>query len=94
MNAKYVSIGINYTELRISDPRIARLIENALGPARNVLNVGAGTDSYEPKDRHVTAIEPSIEMIRKRAMVFHKLRLTRFLRAQPNEQSCAYLFSR
>jgi SAM-dependent methyltransferase len=31
-----------------------------------VLNVGAGTGSYEPADRQVTAVEPSAEMIRKR----------------------------
>jgi SAM-dependent methyltransferase len=31
------------------------------------LNVGAGTGSYEPKDRSVTAVEPSQEMIRKRS---------------------------
>jgi ubiquinone/menaquinone biosynthesis C-methylase UbiE len=29
--------------------------------------VGAGTGSYEPADRQVTAVEPSLEMIRKRA---------------------------
>ncbi|MCU0729940.1 MAG: class I SAM-dependent methyltransferase, partial [Sphingopyxis sp.] len=31
-----------------------------------VVNVGAGTGSYEPGDRSVTAVEPSAEMIRKR----------------------------
>ncbi|MGE5721522.1 MAG: class I SAM-dependent methyltransferase, partial [Sphingomonadales bacterium] len=49
------------------DPRIAALIARALGPARTVLNVGAGTGSYEPADRQVTAVEPSLEMIRQRA---------------------------
>ena len=66
MAARYDTIGINYVELRKPDPRIASAIENALGPARTVLNVGAGTGSYEPADRDVTAVEPSIEMIRKR----------------------------
>jgi SAM-dependent methyltransferase len=66
MVARYDSIGINYAELRRADPRIAAAIERALGPAKTVLNVGAGTGSYEPADRRVTAIEPSIEMIRKR----------------------------
>ena len=32
-----------------------------------MINVGAGTGSYEPTDRQVIAVEPSIEMIRKRA---------------------------
>ena len=31
----------------------------ALGDARTVLNVGAGTGRYEPRDRDVTAVEPS-----------------------------------
>ncbi len=66
MNAKYDTIGINYAELRKPERRIARIIESALGSARTVLNVGAGTGSYEPKDRAVSAVEPSREMIRKR----------------------------
>jgi hypothetical protein len=66
MTARYDSIGINYAELRRPDPRIAAAIELALGPAHTVLNVGAGTRSYEPPGRQVTAVEPSLEMIRKR----------------------------
>lgn len=67
MAAKYDSIGINYAELRRPEPRIAAVIHQALGSARTVLNVGAGTGSYEPQDRQVTAVEPSAEMIRKRS---------------------------
>ncbi|MET0598496.1 MAG: class I SAM-dependent methyltransferase [Mesorhizobium sp.] len=67
MGAKYDTIGINYAELRKPDRRIARIIESALGSAETVLNVGAGTGSYEPTDRSVTAVEPSREMIRKRS---------------------------
>jgi SAM-dependent methyltransferase len=66
MSAKYDSIGINYAELRKPDPRIARIIESALGSAQTVLNVGAGTGSYEPAHRSLIAVEPSREMIRKR----------------------------
>jgi SAM-dependent methyltransferase len=66
MAAKYDIIGLNYAELRKPDPRIAALITGALGPAQTILNVGAGTGSYEPADRSVTAVEPSGEMIRKR----------------------------
>ena len=66
MAVDYDEIGVNYAELRKPDPRIAAAIEAALGPARTVLNVGAGAGSYEPADRQVTAVEPSIEMIRKR----------------------------
>ncbi len=66
MHAKYDVIGANYAELRKPDRRIARTIESALGPAQTVLNVGAGTGSYEPTDRSVIAVDPSREMIRKR----------------------------
>lgn len=67
MSAKYDHIGIHYARLRKPDPRLAELIHKALGPARTVLNVGAGTGSYEPADRSVIAVEPSLEMIRKRS---------------------------
>ncbi len=52
--------------MRRPDPRIAARIDAALGGARTVLNVGAGTGSYEPRDREVTAVEPSAEMIAQR----------------------------
>jgi SAM-dependent methyltransferase len=67
MNAKYDVIGVNYAELRKPDRRIARIIESALGLAPTVLNVGAGTGSYEPTNRSVIAVEPSRQMIRKRS---------------------------
>lgn len=67
MAAKYDSIGINYADLRKPDHRIAAVIQQALGQAETVLNVGAGTGSYEPENLEVTAIEPSPEMIRKRS---------------------------
>jgi SAM-dependent methyltransferase len=67
MSAKYDIIGHNYSELRKPDGRIAQIIESALGSAQTVLNVGAGTGSYEPTDRAVISVEPSREMIRKRS---------------------------
>ena len=66
MPTSYDTIGINYAELRRPDPRIGATIGRALGAAKTVLNVGAGTGSYEPSDRAVTAVEPSAEMIRQR----------------------------
>lgn len=66
MAAKYDSIGIDYSALRKPDPRIAEAIERALGKSHTILNVGAGTGSYEPAGRLVTALEPSLEMIRQR----------------------------
>lgn len=64
--APYDSLGRGYSRVRQPDPRIAAQIDAALGPARTVLNVGAGTGSYEPEGREVTAVEPSAEMIGQR----------------------------
>nr|BFE87156.1 hypothetical protein GCM10020093_097570 [Planobispora longispora] len=58
----YDAIGSAYPATRRTDPRIAAQIWDALGDARTVLNVGAGTGSYEPADRDVTAVEPSAVM--------------------------------
>jgi SAM-dependent methyltransferase len=58
----YDTIGATYTATRRTDPRIAAQVWAALGGARTVLNVGAGTGSYEPPDRVVTAVEPSTVM--------------------------------
>lgn len=66
MQARYDQIGLNYAELRRPDPRIGARIVQALGQARTIVNIGAGAGSYEPSDRQVLAVEPSIEMIRKR----------------------------
>jgi SAM-dependent methyltransferase len=62
----YDRLGVGYGEHRRGDPRIAARIDAALGDARSVLNVGAGTGSYEPAGREVTAVEPSAEMIAQR----------------------------
>lgn len=58
----YETIGTTYTVTRRTEPRIAAQISAALGDARTVVNVGAGTGSYEPSDRDVTAVEPSVLM--------------------------------
>ncbi len=65
--ARYDAIGLTYAQTRVEDPRIAARLDEALGDARTVVNVGAGAGSYEPADRHVIAIEPSEVMIRQRA---------------------------
>lgn len=62
----YDRIGVGYASGRRDDPRFAEVIGRALGDATRILNVGAGTGSYEPPDREVTAIEPSEVMIRQR----------------------------
>jgi SAM-dependent methyltransferase len=58
----YDEIGHGYGGARRTEPRIAERLRAALGDARTVLNVGAGTGSYEPPDRDVTAVEPSAVM--------------------------------
>jgi SAM-dependent methyltransferase len=62
----YGTLGAAYAVRRRPDPRIADLIRAALGDARSVLNVGAGTGSYEPRARLVAAVEPSAVMISQR----------------------------
>lgn len=64
----YDEIGVSYTVTRRTEPRIAAQVWAALGDARTVLNVGAGTGSYEPPDRDVTAVEPSAVMRAQRAV--------------------------
>ncbi len=63
----YDEIGGSYSDARRTEPRIARRIWAALGNARTVLNVGAGTGSYEPLDRELVAVEPSAVMRAQRA---------------------------
>jgi SAM-dependent methyltransferase len=64
--ARYDAIGRTYTSTRDTEPRIAERIWAALGGARTVINVGAGTGSYEPPDRAVIAVEPSAVMLAQR----------------------------
>jgi SAM-dependent methyltransferase len=63
---RYERIGRGYAQTRREDPRLARRIHEALGDARTVVNVGAGTGSYEPRDRYVIPIEPSDVMAGQR----------------------------
>src|SRR3954462_1887531 len=63
---RYDVIGADYAKTRREDPRIAAALGAALGDARTVVNVGAGAGSYEPRDRHVIAIEPSDVMAAQR----------------------------
>lgn len=63
----YDTIGVGYAAARRPDPRVGAQIHDALGDARTVLNIGAGTGNYEPTDRPVVAVEPAAEMLRQRA---------------------------
>jgi SAM-dependent methyltransferase len=64
--ALYDEYGRTYGATRRADPRWEAAISEALGDARTVLNVGAGTGNYEPRDRDVVAVEPSEVMIAQR----------------------------
>lgn len=58
----YDSTGQGYARQRRPDPRIAVAIEAALGDAQTIVNVGAGSGSYEPSGRRLLAVEPSAIM--------------------------------
>jgi SAM-dependent methyltransferase len=62
----YEAIGQGYRRSRRPDPRIQARLHAALGEAASVLNVGAGTGSYELADRRVVAVEPAQVMLAQR----------------------------
>ncbi|MGA6167216.1 methyltransferase domain-containing protein [Amycolatopsis magusensis] len=66
LSALYDRIGTGYSLGRRTDPRWMAETVAALGDARSIIDVGAGTGSYEPPDRTVLAVEPSAEMVRQR----------------------------
>lgn len=66
--AVYDSIGTTYASQRRTEPRMAVPVHRALAGARRVVNVGAGTGSYEPSDVEVVAVEPSEVMISQRQL--------------------------
>lgn len=69
----YDVLGRTYSATRREDPQVAAHIWTALGVGRSLLNVGAGTGSYEPTDRMVVALEPSQEMIGQRVQRTHRV---------------------
>ncbi|MBL0033567.1 MAG: class I SAM-dependent methyltransferase [Bacteroidetes bacterium] len=58
----YDTHGQKYSGQRKTDPRIAAYVHNALADSETVINIGAGSGSYEPEDKYVIAVEPSITM--------------------------------
>lgn len=63
----YERLGVGYRAHRRPDGRIAARIRSALGNEGPILNVGAGTGSYEPDDLPIVAVEPSVVMLEQRS---------------------------
>jgi SAM-dependent methyltransferase len=61
----YDAIGRSYSTRRQPDPRLAARLDALIGDG-TVLNVGAGTGSYEPVRSGVVAVEPSTVMLSQR----------------------------
>ncbi len=66
MSPRYDEIGVTYTATRHADPRVEAQLRSALGDARRVVNIGAGTGSYETAGPVVAALEPSPVMLAQR----------------------------
>ena len=62
----YDAIGRLYSTRRQPDPRLAARVHALIGGDSTVLNVGAGTGSYEPVRGGVVAVEPSTVMLSQR----------------------------
>jgi SAM-dependent methyltransferase len=62
----YDRIGRGYARGRRTDPRWAAAVRAAVGDARSVVNVGAGTGSYEDGLPVVLAVDPAATMLRQR----------------------------
>lgn len=66
MEPIYDIIGLNYSVTRCTDPKIAEQLYAELQGASRIINIGAGTGSYEPENVDLVAVEPSAEMIEQR----------------------------
>ncbi len=73
MHTIYDDIGINYSVQRRTDPHIASQLFSELKEATRIVNIGAGTGSYEPENIELVAVEPSSKMIAQRKIGSHKV---------------------
>jgi SAM-dependent methyltransferase len=62
----YDKFGKKYSSHRQTDERIAEYVYRELADAKTILNVGSGAGSYEPTDKYVVAVEPSVAMRQQR----------------------------
>jgi ubiquinone/menaquinone biosynthesis C-methylase UbiE len=86
MNTIYDDIGINYSITRGTDPKIAKQLYAELQGAARIVNIGAGTGSYEPENVDLVAVEPSSKMISQRKMGSHTVQQA-FAETLPFENS-------
>jgi SAM-dependent methyltransferase len=63
----YDTIGRHYTANRRADARWEAIVAEHVAGAARVVNVGAGTGSYEPAGCALVAVEPSTVMLGQRA---------------------------
>ena len=73
MEPIYDDIGINYSVTRCTDLKIANQLYLELEGATQIVNIGAGTGSYEPENIDLVAVEPSAEMISQREVGSHRV---------------------
>jgi SAM-dependent methyltransferase len=73
MDAIYDDIGNNYSVTRCTDPKIAKQLYDELQGATRIVNIGAGTGSYEPENIELVAVEPSSVMISQRKVGSHRV---------------------
>lgn len=71
MNTIYDKIGLTYSVTRGTDLQIAQQLYAELQGATRVVNIGAGTGSYEPEHVELVAVEPSAQMIAQRKAGAH-----------------------
>ena len=64
----YDVIGRSYSTRRQPDPRLVARLDALIACDTTVLNVGAGTGSYEPPRSGVVAVEPSTVMLNQRPL--------------------------
>ena len=73
MDIIYDDIGTNYSVTRCTDPKIAKQLYSEFRGATRIVNIGAGTGSYEPEDVELVAVEPSSKMISQRRNGSHRV---------------------
>ncbi len=73
MDTIYDDIGIIYSVTLCTDPKIAKQLYSELQGAARIVNIGAGTGSYEPENVELVAVEPSSKMISQRKIGSHRV---------------------